>query len=69
VTVEVVYQAPTTPEYCYFMTSESAAKLRRAAELGRPVSVALVTAEADVVENNPEMFVDLVKIEVNWKAE
>ena len=68
-TVEVVYKPPTTPNNRFFMTKAQQEKLQRAALLGKRVTIELMTAAADRVEDNPEMFVDLVEIEVNWKAE
>ena len=68
-TVEVVYKPPTTPNNRFFMTKSQAEKLQRGALLGKHVTIEVMTAAADTVEDNPEMFVDLVEIEVNWKAE
>lgn len=53
----------------FFMTKAQQEKLQRAALLGKRVTIELMTAAADTVEDNPEMFVDLVEIEVNWKTE
>jgi hypothetical protein len=69
VMVTMVYKPPTTPNVRLFMTKVQQEKIERAARMGKPVTIELMTAAADTVEDNPEMFSELIELKSEWKAE